>query len=543
MTMWQTGFSSGQAFCYLDVVEGVGDAEDVVFLIARAGPNQRGGLYRTQLAPAASASTATWQHKCWKGATGDFWQVDAAGNLSSLDPGWLTLWKGDVLFDPVVAPSDPNRMLLGFQGRLHNSADGGHHWEQCYTTVSDGLAATRGYDELVTQGLDYLSDGRVVLANADLGTLVSEDSRFESFQWFYPLVDRDTTPSSDVAYNREAASVIVRPDWLGSGEDGLFVLCSDITHHGAPSKIMRAKPGESDNWINVTRNLDTSDKFIPDFCFAGDRDIFAPYLQSNGPWGNGATLAGTGMLHGRCLAPDSWTWETVDAGLELGTSGYNALGLRTLFHEPSGRVFMASALRPTPAGDGPGGIFMLDSVDDDTWALVFGLTGDWRNFQSLVQATDGSRLYAGTRGPQGMGDGGVLRCLDPMNAPGQWEVIANGTQSSFGQAIPFYATGWDPLEASRRLTDVQALAVSPSNPDVVYASLHSNRFQPAAGLWAFNLRGLERWTYLAHGSPLESIGLQALKFNPLEPDQLGLGTAGMQFWTLTVPGLSPRDPR
>lgn len=536
LTMAQTGMLNEMALGYAGVGEGEGSGADILFLAARYGPATRAGLYRAAIAPAESGASCTWTHKVWKESADQFWQVDAAGVWSSLDIGWLSMWLGNVLFPPEIAPSDPDRVLMSIQGRLHVSGDGGHSWRQCYTEVTGGYAESLGYDELVTQAIGFLDDGRAVLGNADLGALVSRDADLDGYQWFYPVVDRNTTHETDAAYNREVAEIVVRPDWLGQGADGLFILCSDITHHGAPSKIMRAWPGESENWINITRDLATENMFIPTFCFAGDSVIIAPYLESSGPWSSGATLAGTGVVRGRYQGAGIWSWETVNTGLELGY-GWNAIGSRVLHHEASGRIFLASELLKTPQGDGPGGIYVLDSPDANQWQLVFGVTGDWKNFQSLVQSADGSRLYAGTRGLQGMGYGGVLRCDDPAGAPGDWVVIANGESPSFGFDVPFYGTGWSQLDANRKLTDIQALAVDPLDPDIVYASQNSSRFQISEGLWAFDLDGNGRWRYLSHATPIAQLGAQALLFNPHDPLQLGVGTAGMQFWTMRTDSL------
>ncbi|MDP6668675.1 MAG: FlgD immunoglobulin-like domain containing protein [Candidatus Krumholzibacteria bacterium] len=534
-TMAQTGSQSSQAFAYLGVVEGEGGAEDILYLAARDGLDRRGGLYRAEFSPDEPGSDCTWMHKVWRESDEAFWQADAAGALSPLDPGWLTLWKGNILFPPEIAPSNPDRLLLSIQGRLHLSENGGHAWRQCYSEVNGDWAESLGYDELVTQAIGFLDDGRAVLGNADLGALISRDSSLDGWKWFYPLVDRDTTHETDAAYNREVAEIVVRPDWLGQGEDGLFILCTDITHHGAPSKIMRAWPGESENWINLTRDLETENKFIPTFCFAGDSVIFAPYLESSGPWGPGSTLAATGLLRGR-YEGGNWSWETVNSGLGLGY-GWNALGSCVLHHEASGRIFLSSELLKTPQGDGPGGIYMLDSPEADQWQLVFGVTGDWKNFQSLAQSADGTRLYAGTRGLQGMGYGGVLRCEDPVGAPEDWQVIANGDSPSFGFELPFFGIGWSEMDANRKLTDIQALAVDPLNADIVFASQNSSRFQISEGLWVFNLAGDQGWSRLNYGTPIAQLGAQALEFSPLDPVRLGIGTAGMQFWTLRTDSL------
>ena len=536
LTMSQTGSSGNLGFAYLSAIEGEGSEPDILFLSGRAGSNDLSGLYRAEISPSENGNTCTWMHKAWKESDDAFWQKDEFGNWSALDPGWVTLWAGQIDFQPMISRMNPDCLLISFQGRLHRSEDGGHHWTQCYTDVTAGFAHSRGFDELVSQGIDYLSDGRVVLGCADLGTLISEDASLDGFRWFYPELDRETTYDTDAAYNRETADIEVRQDWQGSGEDALFILCSDLTHHGAPSKIMLAPPGESFNWTNITRSLNTENKFIPAFCFAGDSVVFAPFLESDIAWGAGASLAHIGVLRGEWQAPDQWQWTEHSTGLDL-PIGWNASGRDILHHEASGRIFLATEFIKTPGGDLAGGIFMLESRDDPDWELVFGLEGDWRNFQCLAQSEDGSRLYAGSQGPGSMGDGGVFRCPDPFNAPQEWEVIANDTRGDFGFGIPFYGEDWSDLDASRNLTDVRSLCVDPDNPDIVYAGLSSYRFLQSMGLWVFNREGDERWSYLFYDSPIEHQGVHRLKFHPLRTRELGICTAGIQFWSLDTDSL------
>lgn len=193
----------------------------------------------------------------------------------------------------------------------------------------------------------------------------------------------------------------------------------------------------------------------------------------------------------------------------------------------------ADVTQPT---DVIGGLFWLG--ESGTWTKVFpGGTGQpgatYMDFRSLEQSADGAMLYAGTRG-RSVGDGLVMRCSATQATSGSaWTALSNGL--TFGFAVPYYRVGWDLSYAGYEFTEVWALAVDPTDHDVVYAGLHSQGAFPAEGVWRCDASTLS-WSQQPPGAPKKGMGVLDLAVDPTDSSRLMVGTQGQELHIFDVSG-------
>jgi len=543
--MWDTA-----ALIYLAVADGaeLSMEPDVLYLGERTkGSNSYSGLYRCRADLFSPGNACTWEHKVYATGSGGqsyYWFVDGNGTIHPLDPGWISMWGTGVIFHPVVSPVDPERLLVHLNCRIHVSDDGGDTWKQRYTRDLGGYWRSRGYNELCVRGIAFMSDGRLVTGNGDCGTLRSRDTRYQSFEWIHPVVRGATDYTTDESWAYETAQVQVCPDWMGTGEDALFVNSGDYGQKKSPCKLFRVDG--NDDWHNITNTYNTETMVIEDFVIINDDTCFAVYTEYDRKVTAGALEIDCGVLKGDYSPSQGvWTWKTVDDGLLFAPAGspytWNVHGYKLLFHSKSGRIFMAArdkVLSPDNAViaerfDVTGGLYVLESPGDTTWALECGGDGtNWKDFRSLAATPDESVLYAGTCG-RATGDGTVLRCDNPGSSPSTWVPIVNDVDFPFGFQVPFWAP-WSEARANKNLTHVNALAVPPGNPGALCVGLACEGFMEKEGLWIYNRNGLGEWEHLSTGELMVGCGIRVMAFSPAHKNPLVAGTTGQELYLINT---------
>lgn len=555
--------------CYLSVLDGAGTEPDLLYLGER---KDKFGLFRGEQAYTAADSTCTWQRKIYWDYN-NFWYVDEAGIPHILDVGWNDYWGPNVLFHPIVSSYHPNQVAFQDQVRFHLSRDRGDSWLQGYTSGSEGAWSSRGYNELCVQGLDFMSDGRVVEGTADCGSFRSTDASLSAFEILLPEVDKWASAWDDQAWTYESADIRVRANWQGWGPDALFVNGGDVVQKNQPCKLFYVD--ENDQWHNATYQLNQVESLynlmFSDFIFTDDDTCFLTYQLYDMRVGEpGQRLVEFGVFRG-IYADDgggytnlNWTWEKVNDGLlyapDWSTDSFNSSAYKILYNEPSGRVFLAcrdyvvkseTAVGISTRFDVKGALFYLESSAADTWQHAFGGNGyyseadstAYMDFRSIAQAADGSILYAGTRG-RSTGWGSVLSCVDPTGDPTTWQALANEDDFPFGFEAPFWADGsmpgeqnWSHENANRRMTSIRALAVDPWNPQVVFAGMKADGFESANGLWVYNRNSSGQWEHLSQNSQLTGMGVQQLAFSPHEMGRLAIAASCHELYHLRIDSL------
>ena len=489
---------------FLSVWEGHDSTPDILWL----GCWSSKGLFRG-IQEYHSDSLCHWQNKVYShGDPPTCYYRDSNDTQQNLDPGWISMVGTAAGTHPILAPSDSTKLALQVTSRMHVSSTRGDSWTQAYTTETysgSGFWYSKGYNELCVHDLAVMGDGRVLESTGDYGLFRSSD---EDMDYWEHLATPGTAP------NMETRSIQV----LGSN---IYVVAGNgyLGGHNALYKI-----SSGDVWSLITTDLaDPTHYKFSDFLFVDANTCFIAYRKYSGAVDTASTTIGFGVLKGTYdeMAPDPWTWTEWSNGLLAISSpcSSNAIGVDLLDH-PSGRIFMAAAhskiLFP---GQGdlvnvPGGIYKLDGPTDSTWELeIGGADSEWRDCRCLAQSTDGSVVYAGTRGSASSITGTVFKCSDPTSDPTTWTPLINTSTTGyhFGFESPHYV-GWSEANANRWLTDVRALAVDTRDEDVIYVGLsRCATFPKQLGLWKYDPdAALRTWKRLSKNTVFTGVGVHAL---------------------------------
>jgi hypothetical protein len=523
---------------FMSVVDGDSNDPDLLYL------GHDNGLFRTYQ-PYDAEELCTWQHKIFRHCGEDtchYHYIDGNGYEQDLDIGWETEYGAPLNFHPVVSQVYGNRVAVQLSGRMHVSTDCGDSWQQSYVDTVGGYWKTRGYNELFALDLAFMSGRRAVQSTGDHGVFRSSDASLETWERLHPEVDTAATPTDDIAWTHETASV-------GVHNDTLYVVSGDLCQLAAPCKLFMVD--DQGTWHNITDSLNSDRYHFWDFTFTDDDACFMAYTKYDRKAGTiGARVDEIGVFKGTRDA-NGWSWATWNDGLCALSypESVNARGAELLYHPMSGRLFMAARYAVTKLAsyntvDLYGGLYMLPSSESTTWQLEFGGDSNYSDFRCLAKSADDSVIYAGTRGRSWPGIGTVLKCENPWATPTTWTPLANTAETGypFEFEVPFWATEvplWDTNLANKHLTDIRALAVNPWDRDIVYAGMHCEGFMEKEGLWKYDAES--GWDHLSEGEPFVGIGVFSIAIKKkFSQAKLVIGTAGQEVYYTTLQ--KPMDP-
>ncbi len=556
---------------FLTVRNGVGSDPDDVFVGERASSTY-GGLYRTSCDPALPGADCDWRHVIypvgdWTNGF-DYYYLDSSNTSFALDPGWLHYGQINPLCHLAFSPADPQRMVVHLNSHHYVTVDDGEAWDQVFCDPVGTGWTSRNTNLMAVTGADFMPDGTMLYTGGDVGLFTAVDTDRSGFEWNTREITKDgnTTYDTDEIWTLEATCVAVRPDYRGSGSDAVFAVFGEILATGSYSKIMRKWNG---TWKNMTNTWDTEFSVIRDIAFYSDDEILAIYwnrLDRSSP-----KLTDIGVRLGTWNG-SSYDWVEVNTGLAHPNplyGGHPALRRHGshLLALPGTSKILLSAMQWHCVSDNTwnfsgdvtsrGGVFCLDR-GSTTWEAW--LDGDpdpnlfYRDVKSMAVTPSGDVLYVGTRG-HSTGYGTVLKAEGgPFTSPpASWEILANDDSGdgSFGFETNFYRSPphgyWTPgRDLDRKMTAITSLAVSPLDPDRLYAGMEATRFHPQNGLWRYDPATGE-WEHLAGNfNETCSSGIRVLAFDPADPAKILCGTAGEEWFevvaepfTLEVSALVP----
>jgi hypothetical protein len=499
------------------------------------------GLYRTTVWHADDPDSAVWEHVVYEDPN-DTWYPSSP----AFDPGLITGYDANLLFPPAVAPSNPAHMVMQLNSRLHVTDDGGTSWDNVYCDqgISGGWK-TRGYSQGPFTGLGFEDDGDVVAGAADHGLYRSTNSGRDEFVFTRPPVNKNGDSLS--VYTVGFPYVHPAIDDRASGDQILFGASSGEGAN-APGSIVWID--STNTWHNLTYDWEAqSDRYVYfDFLVEDVSSLWVPYVKYDMTVGSGnQSVVASGVLHGEATwsgsppstDPGTWSWAPVDSGL-------TGMAWNVMFHEPSNKILAIARYR---SGLGNGGLFYQDSTE--VWRkLLPDSSGTWNplwvmlDFHSIAQSSDGMVLYVATGGTQS-GFPRVAKCdfnlaaNDPNADPAswEWEVISDAMSFKFG--IPLYMDleSRDSTHAGNNLPNINALAVDPSDPDVVYAGIENNSGSyPTEGVWEYDPVG-EEWSQLGTSEAHRGLNVKTMEIS--SDDILYVGTGGLGILTMDL-GSSPR---
>ncbi len=544
---------------YLSVADGVDEAPDLLFLGCRRQPY---GLSRgVQPNSLYEGETYSPHNASWTGLVTmtDWTTIHPAG----FDLGWIEHWGIEVIFQPAIFPTtDPAssaKLAVQFNSRMHISEDSGATWSQSYAEGSDGSWSSRGYNEHGVQDIDFMSDGRVVMCNADTGTFISTDATAAAYDYVHPEFWWLATPLDNSVGGSGGGNIEVRPNWRGGNHDVLFANYTNIVKADARGKILayREWMDPVDQWLCITGTIPNAGNYsFRQMAFAGDETIFVAYYEydmSLYEAGN-PNFVKHGVLKGRYDSnADEWDWYDWSYNLP-DQNQRSAFVTDFLFNEYEGgqRIFLALAQNSSYGG----GLWMLPDPDATTWDLVYYDESNYRDFRCLAQPRDGSLIYAGARGRSG-GCGGILKCSDPSDAlnPASWTILANNPYTQdypfqYAAAPPFWQGDWPYLNSAdaqeQHLVSVMSIAVEPENAHDIWAGLSVEKgMDSREGIWSYDSQS-GQWLHRSQNEPFVGMGAKTLAFNPHANGQLFYGTSGQGLYfngilATSVPEQIPED--
>lgn len=521
------GWHTVPQFIYLTVQEGSGEEPDILYL----GDRQAyfGFFAGTNGYSAGNFAATSWTNTL-RGYSPGHWQPTSF----EAEEGWLKTWGAEVIFHPMLfreeGPGGERYLAVQFNARFHVSADGGQTWQNAFCEGSDGNWFSKGYNQHNNWRISFMPDGRVLFTCGDTGLFRSTNADLNGFEWLMPEQHYIYDPTDNRIAQHEAYGVTVQPGWtdmIGDDPyDAIFACFCRRDREYGKLLMYREPPGQHPEWGNVMvddlgspliDDLDNT-KFL-DIVFADRSTCFVTTMHYTAAGDTAGVLRGT---HN-----GSWTWENVTGDIPHHRRHFTDILVN---HDQGTRVFVAT---PWAGAADAGGVWVLEDINGDDWSpvsLAAGTGYNFRNIKCLAQSSDGSRIYVGagtnTWIPGGI-DSGVIKCTNPADAtdPASWVFLANSTGFEYGSHPPIWIDDmpatWD---LDTQMYHVSALAVSPTNPDVVYAGLNGFGFASIEGVWRHDGN---TWFFDSQGEDYNGAGALRLAFNPYQPGQLVYGTIGL----------------
>jgi photosystem II stability/assembly factor-like uncharacterized protein len=394
----------------------------------------------------------------------------SSGKPKNMDYGWIDFW-GPSVECLAISPTEPQRLAFGTSGHVFVSDDGGQSWQQRYCRqLPDGRFAGTGLEVTCQNAIvpDPVRPNRTWHCYADVGLLVSEDGGVSYRRSFQGMNHHGNCFT--VAVDPQSPSTV----WAGTGQWGRNAgdVCRSTDDGRTWQVVGKPQSGLPDG---QTRHLLVDPK--------------SPAEKRR--------LLVTSQEHGVYESRDGGlSWRCINGDLPAEA----AKQPRGLLVDPADSNHLLVAIGGVPEkGAGiyataDGGHSWKRLHDEPLFAEITSLAADPRNFASLYVSTrehydhSTQRIYQG--GLYVSRDGGR-----------QW----------------------------RRILDnhfVQTVAVSPANPQVVYAGTTDHPYHddyPAQGLLKSIDGGI---TWRRENTGLSHHNISCLSISPHDPALLYLGTGG-----------------
>lgn len=378
-----------------------------------------------------------------------------------------------ITFEPMVDPRDANFVVTQPGGALIKTTDGGINWsfmEPRKVNSDLNFSRTGGYEEMCTNDISVLSDGRLIISFGDNGLALSESgSNWLDLDNLNPRVtfisgQNTSTCDSDgsgliqlhinagipydyidtdlMTNNDETSDIWVEPNWEGTGRDALFWSESKAIGTSAMGNIIMYHDSDGDGeWetTSVTTEAVAVDRWKYGYFFGytgvrtgNDFDFYISYREATtsacvGDW----SAWGVHQLHYNSTT-DTWTRTDLnnfnDEDWGGGGSGNATTGLAVtpydLVHSSAeNKLYVSTSI----FGGTFGSVWEYD-LDDPVpmWVEILGKNSfdttppasdsrnDVKSPIDLEISADGSTLYVANSGYQS-GQSGIWKVTDLDN--------------------------------------------------------------------------------------------------------------------------------
>ncbi len=401
---------------------------------------------------------------------GATWQRVCTRALETVDYGWITQW-GTSVTCMTVSPADPDCVAIGTSGHVFATEDAGRTWQQRYCKqFPDGCFTGTGLEVTCLNAVipDPARPHRLYFCYMDIGLLISEDDG-RTFRRRSEGMEHGGNCFT-VTADPEAPSTI----WAGTGEWGsnIGLICRS-DDDGATWRVMGHAESGLPNGQNRHIVLDPHSP-------VGRRRLIV-------------TSRGSGLYESRD-GGESWHCINGDLPSDVAKSPHG------LLLDPGDSSHLVAALGGVPeAGGGicetrDGGATWARTGEKPPFASIMSLSADPGDFQTL---------YVGARSHYDRAGG--------RSYPGGAFKSSDGGRT------------W------RHILDyhfVSAVAVSPADPDVVYAATHDHPYHDdcaAEGLLKSADGGL---TWRHENAGLSALDLVCLSLTPHDTSVIYVGTGG-----------------
>ncbi len=408
--------------------------------------------------------------------------TNPTGPNQNMDLGWS--WANSNVWSLAIDPSNPSRLYFGTGMALFKTGDGGDSWSQAYTRETEsGKWQSIGFEHtgIWDIAVDTTNPDNVYAGYVDIGFLKSTDGgtsfqRSEIVSWHGGNVFA-------IAIDPDSPNIIYAGAGWWETNSGWVVKSTDY--------------GESWTVIGSPSNG------LP------DAQVHSIAIDPTTPV-DSRTLYVTSQDHGVYKSVDGGqSWVSISSGI-----GAN-LYVRRLVMDPNDPDLLYVGIRAKGQTIGGYGGIYKTTDGGESWTKANKNIELPDVYALVVDPSDSSILHAGTHNHYTQPSG-------PIHLGGVYRSIDGGEN-------------WQAVLASEYPFNIGALAISPVNPDVIFAGAPDYQYHDevtGAGIFR-STDGGQTWHAMNEGLPM--LIIYALTAHPTDPDIVYAGTSANGLFRIVVP--------
>jgi len=391
---------------------------------------------------------------------------------------WLNIWGSTQTMPAAVSPLNHSRICINTSARMEVTTTGSAPFGIAWTdsTIIGGRTywRGRGWNEMQVLAIDNLTDGRLVVGNADEGVFISDPSGQYWEMW--PVTTEATgSNTAGKAWNIECRDLVVNRDYDGLGHDAIIAILGDSN---SPSKVLYLTDDDGDgNWTWGAVSTLNANYMYKNVCNVSAGVILAA-VQTYTTTAPGGTK---GVQVHRFTYDGLGAWDRVR--LNNGSLPTALVFTEVAYSAARNKMFVSSIAY----GDS-GGVYRC-TLGDSAWTRVINktTTTNRRDIGTMRLSASGSGMYIGTNGPQLSGYAQLLYTENPCAPTPTWTELFNSSDATaLPVQVPEYTVGWGMTSSwtsSRRSIQPRNIRLSPTDSTVVYFGITGPSNASHYGVW------------------------------------------------------------